>query len=1009
MMRTPLYGCLLLACILSTGNLLPISADPPADDLAKELERLPPVPAEKAGETFVLQHGFRLVQVAAEPLVSDPIDACFDADGRLYVAEMHGYPYSSEPRAQQPEPIGKKDACIVRRLVDTDDDGVFDSSTVFASGISWVTSVCCYRDGVFVLAPDTLYYFKDEDGDGRADVKEVIYTGFSRANVQGLANNLKWGLDHKIYGATGSNGAELVRDGEPLINLGRRDFRFDPRTLKLEPVAGAVQFGHSMDDWGHRFLCSNSDHIRQVVFPLRYLERNPSLSTSGAVRSIAREGGAAPVFRRSPAEPWRIVRTRRRANDPDFAKRLPPTELVPIGFFTSATGVTIYRGDAYPEEFHGNAFIGDVGGNLIHRKILTPNGAAFTAERADRDVEFATSTDTWFRPVNFVNAPDGTLYVLDMYRETIEHPVSIPEDIKAHVDLESGDDRGRIYRLEAPGFVRRKTPRLSQMQSVDLVAYLGSPNAWHRDTSHRLLWERQDKSVVPLLRAMLRGNEFPLARLHALWSLQGLGALDVDDYKAAFADSHAEIRAQAVQISERWAAQDPLLRREALQLVDDDAFAVRLQLAFSLGEWNTPDATSALLALSQTCGTHPDWRTAWLSSASSHARELLKTAVREESAANNPLMAEAARTLGLSGSEDEAREVIDAVLQQDVPMARQIAWIGALADGLALRGRPLIRVAASGQSNDLSGRLERFFSTVTEIAGNGELPEADRIRSVAVLTHAPLEVSFSTLRSLTSPAVPISLQSAAIQTLSRQGSDQGAELLLESFAQFSPGLQKQVIDELLKRKSWTTRLLGALETGDLKSVALPREQQDILLNHPDKEIQTEAKKLLGAAVSTDRVAIIARYREAIDRPADAARGETLFRKHCLACHQLGKDGHNVGPALASVKNKSPDDLLIAILDPNREAQANYLSYTAVTEEGKVLTGIIVAESNTAITLRQAEGKEDVILREQLEILKANGVSLMPVGFEKEFPPDDLNALIGFIKALPAPADPASTP
>jgi putative membrane-bound dehydrogenase-like protein len=965
------------------------------EDLAKELPRLPPVAAGDAAATITVQRGFRMGLVAAEPLVSDPVDACFDADGNLFVAEMHGYPYSFEKRAHMPEGGGKKDAGVIRKLIDTNDDGAFDESHVFAKDISWPTSVCCYRGGLFVLAPEKLYYFKDTTGDHQADVREVVYSGFSRANVQGVANNMKWGLDHQIHTAVGSNGADLHHRGKALLKLGRLDFSFDPRTERVTPLSGGVQFGNSLDDWGHRFVCSNSNHMMHVVFPLRYLERNPALSTSGNVRSIAKEGGAAPVFRTSPAEPWRIVRTRRRANDPKYAQRLPATELVAVGFFTSATSVTIYRGDAYPEEYRGNAFIGDVGGNLIHRKTLAPNGASFIATRADRDVEFVTSTDTWFRPANFVNAPDGTLYVLDMYRETIEHPVSIPEDIKSHLDLESGHDRGRIWRLEPPGFERRSTPRLGQLQSVDLVRHLSSPNAWHRETAHRLIWERQDKSVVPLLRAMLRTNDAPLARLHALWSLKGLDALELADCAAGIQDSHPEVQAATIAVSEEWAAINSELRGLILDSADTSREPVLTQLLLSLGEWKTSDAAEALYRLNPLCKNN-DLRTAWLSSIPAHAPQVLQVALEQSPPATGGLVGETARTLGILGSEYDLQAAIDAMTVSQVPLASRISLLTALGSGLKLRGKSLVKVAASGQSRDLEGRLEQFFAETAARARNKELRDADRVAAVNALAYADSDRG---LIDLLEPSVPAPIQSAAVSALSNSGGTPAAEAYLDRFEGMSPALKRQVIDELLKRKEWTGLLLGRIAAGKLKTVELPREQKDILLNHPDKSLQAEARKLLQSDVAGDRAEVIGRYRPALANAGEPSRGAKLFEKHCLACHQVSGQGHKVGPDLTSVKNKSEDDLLIAILDPSREAQSNFISYTVVTDEGKVLTGIISAESSSAITLLRAEGKEDVILRNQIETLKSNGISLMPDGMEKELQPGEMADLIAYIKTI----------
>ena len=271
---------------------------------------------------------------------------------------------------------------------------------------------------------------------------------------RGLLNGLLWGPDGWIYGVASSNGGTIrqsnaARAAKP-VSVRGRDFRFKPDGSAFEAISGGGQFGHAFDDWGHRFTCNNSNHIRQIVLPSHYLERNPALVPPSVVLDIAAEGPAAPVFRISAPEPWRVVRTRQRAADPVLSRRLPPTELFAFGFFTSATGITIYRGSSYPAEYRGNAFVGDVGGNLVHRKTLEVDGATFLARRADADREFLTSTDNWFRPVNFTNTPDGTLLILDMYRETIEHPMSIPDPIKKHLDLTSGKDRGRIYNLVYP-------------------------------------------------------------------------------------------------------------------------------------------------------------------------------------------------------------------------------------------------------------------------------------------------------------------------------------------------------------------------------------------------------------------------------------------------------------------------------------------------------------------------------------------------------------------------------
>ncbi|MFO0954745.1 MAG: PVC-type heme-binding CxxCH protein [Isosphaeraceae bacterium] len=331
---------LIAACLTAALTALPGFSNARAqDDLAKELPRIKAHGPKEALDTFKIQHEFKLVPLAVEPLVTDPVAACYDEDGRLYVVEMRGYPYPENT------PTGN-----VRRLEDTDGDGKFDRSTIFVDGLSWPTGVVASNGGVYItVAPDILYA-KDTDGDGKADVNKVMFTGFGTQNVQALLNGLLWGPDGWIYGVGGGNGGEIVnksRPGSKPVSVRGRDFRFKPDGSVFEAISGGGQFGHSFDDWGHRFTCNNSNHIRQIVLPSHYLERNPSLIAGAVIDDIAAEGPASPVYRISSAEPWRIVRTRQQAADPDYRRRLPPTELVATGFFTSATGVTIYRGDAY--------------------------------------------------------------------------------------------------------------------------------------------------------------------------------------------------------------------------------------------------------------------------------------------------------------------------------------------------------------------------------------------------------------------------------------------------------------------------------------------------------------------------------------------------------------------------------------------------------------------------------------------------------------------------------------
>lgn len=545
------------------------AADEP--DFKDELPRIAPHEPVDALATFRTLPGFRIDQVAAEPLVHSPVALSFDQSGRLYVVEMIDY---SE---QDKESLG-----IVRLLEDTDGDGKFDKSTAFAEMLSWPTAIVCYDGGVFVGAAPDIYYLKDTDGDGKADIRKTVFTGFGRSNVQGLFNSFHWGLDNRIHGATSTSGAQ-VRRGDapdaPPVNLNGRDFAFDPRTLEIVPTSGGAQHGMSFDDWGRKFLSSNSDHIQLVLYEDRYIARNPHLIAPGPRVSIAADGPQAEVYRISPVEPWRIVRTRLRVSGqvPGIVEGGGRA----AGYFTGATGVTIFRGSAWPAEFAGQAFVGDVGSNIVHRKALTPNGVGLIANRIDEKKEFLASTDTWFRPAQFANAPDGNLYIIDVYREVIEHPASLPPAIKKHLDLTSGRDRGRIYRVTADGFRQTALPTLGKTSTAELVALLDNANGWHRDTASRLLYERKDSAAVAPLRKLAAAGSLPQGRMHALYALAGAGALLADDLLPRLADPHPRVREHAVRLSETLAADSSALRDRLFSLIDDPDLRVRYQLAFS--------------------------------------------------------------------------------------------------------------------------------------------------------------------------------------------------------------------------------------------------------------------------------------------------------------------------------------------------------------------------------------------------------------------------------------------
>jgi putative membrane-bound dehydrogenase-like protein len=983
--RPRLAGLALIAVVVSGGD--------------EPLPRFPPREPAEAIKSFQVQGGFRLDLLAAEPLVMDPVAGAYDEDGRLYVVEMTDYPHV-DPKNDTPfaenladPPIGR-----VRVLTDRDGDGVLDEGRVFADKLSWPTGIAVWKGGVFVAATPDVWYLRDTDGDLRADERRKVLTGFRKYNVQAVMNNLQWGPDNRIYGAGSSNGGRVRRAGEPEaagVDVLRRDFRFDPRDGRFEVISGGARFGNTFDDWGDRFLCDIRNPAQHVVLPARYLARNPYLPTPRVLHDSAEAGDAIALFRVSPPEPWRELRARRWAA---VGKAMPRSELVAGGSLTSSSGLTTYRGDAYPDAYRGNLFLGEVANNLIHRMAVAPDGVTFRARRADPSAEFVASTDTWFRPVNFVNAPDGTLHVLDMYRETIEHPWSIPDDIRARLDLRSGEDRGRVYRLTPPGFEHRPTPRLSRAGVEELVGLLGHPNGWHRETAHRLLFERQDPAAVPLLARLLRGGHDSRARLLALHALDGLGALGDDDLGAALADGSPHVREHAVLLAEPRLGRSPALRDGVVRLADDPAVRVRFQVAFTLGELTGPEATRGLTAIATRDAGDPWVRTAVLSSATADPAGLFERLWSDRTFAATDdavgLLRPLALVVGARGKPDEAARVLSALAAGGPDESAVVVAIG-LGDGLARSGRTLSALRA-GLPPPSADWLDRQLARASELATDGSASPDRRARAVALLGQGGFDKAKAVLPGLLDPREPAAVQAAAVRALAGFDRPEVADLLLRPWSGYTPSLRAEVVGLLLGRRAWVGPLLGAVQAGTVPAAQIPPTRRALLLKDRDPALRDRARALLGGEAVGPRSEAVARFKPALERPGDPDRGRAVFDRECMVCHKLGERGHAVGPNLAGVRRRTADEILVNILDPNREVSPEFLEYTVALDDGRVVTGLVAAETPTGVTLRGREGAEQTILRRNVAEVASTGKSLMPEGLEKSVTPQEMTDLIAFL-------------
>src|SRR5262249_48248146 len=428
----------------------------------------------------------------------------------------------------------------------------------------------------------------------------------------------------RIHVQTSTSGGAVrhadKKDARP-VSVRGQGFLFDPRTEAFEVTSGGGQHGMSLDDWGRTFVCTSHDPVFLIMYDGRYLARNPFLEAPAAALKIAPGGYNTKVSRISPNEPWRVVRTRMRTTGIEPPH---PTEGdQPSGYFSAASGVTVYRGDAWPAEYRGNVFVGEVSNNLIYRARLVPDGVGLRALRADPRAEFLASTDLWFRPVQMAGGPRRAPHILGMYGYLIEATEFMPPGIVKHLDVGAGFDKGRLYRIVPEGFRRPQPPRLGKARTGELVALLEHSNGWHRDTASRLLYQRQDGSAVAPLKRLFVESKSPVGRMRALYALDGLKLLDVETALRGLRDTDSRVREHALRLAEQFESA-PEIRAQFARMTDDPDLRVRYQLAFSLGAVRGDTPSQSIARLAGRDGADSWCRLALLSSVNSRAGKVFR-------------------------------------------------------------------------------------------------------------------------------------------------------------------------------------------------------------------------------------------------------------------------------------------------------------------------------------------------------------------------------------------------
>ncbi|WP_088340354.1 PVC-type heme-binding CxxCH protein [Robiginitalea sediminis] len=956
---------------------------------------------------FELHPDFQMALAASEPLVFDPVEMHFDRYGVAYVLEMPGYPLRDE------------ESRLVR-LTDSDGDGVFDQRAVFSEGLGVASSFMPYRDGFLVASPPELLWIADRDADGVSDYREVILEGFSNENLQHNFNGLTYGLDNWIYMANGGNSGTPFFPGRPETQVPLRggDVRLHASLDSLQRV-GESSGGYKLtfDPWGHLFQTHNLEHNLHLVFEDRYLERVPGKPDHALVNiSDHDRDGLSRIYP--------IGEQQTRVNHPEQS-----------GYFSGSCGITYYGGGRFPGEFNHGLFVADVVLNLVHFDALRDSASAFATSRYGQGTEFLASADRAFRPVNFTVGPDGSLYVLDMHREVIEHPEWIPDEIEKDLDLKAGRDQGRIYRI----WPREWNPDPSwELQSPEgLLAALAHPNQWVRTTAQRLLVTETNPLPTAQLEALLLKSENPLARLHAMWVLEGVGKLTDARLLAALTDPVAAIRENALKVAEpRLDSRDGLLQA-VLVCISDQNPRVRLQALLTLQGLESGIGESRTEGLLDTIGAvldRPDtdlWiRRAATAALMPEAGTFLGSNL-EKWGGSDPwklTLRDLAEAFGRTAREAEVAHLV-AVLKEEGHTGAAGEILDAVSRGWASAGRPDPALASPerGQmARDLKslepGMSRRDMMATAHFREVMGLPPSETFREMLALSlqkaqdaslsaeervgwlelgaRTPLEVRLPLLGGFLDSRVPVGLQRGALQQLWDSQDPRVPELLLATWENLGPEARKHATDILLYRPAYHPDLLTAMESGRVRlgEFNLDLERRRVLLFSDDEEIKNRAESLFSDAGVVQRAQVVKAYRPALELPGDAKAGSGLYQARCASCHKIGAVGVSVGPALTEIGRKSRETLLHDILDPNAAADVAYLAHTVVDASGALHTGVVLRETDASITLQLMGGEEREFPKNSIQKFSSSGLSLMPEGLEQGLNPQDMAHLLAYLQA-----------
>ncbi|PHR98724.1 MAG: glycosyl hydrolase [Blastopirellula sp.] len=989
-----------------------------------------PLPAEESIKHFVTPEDFAVDLYADENnFQGKPIAMNWDEDGRLWICETVDYPNELQPAGKGRDRI--------RICEDTNGDHKADKFTLFAENLSIPTAICPYRGGVIVQNGVETLYLKDTNGDGKADVRKVLISGWALGDTHGGVSNLRYGLDNWIWGMQGYNNSQLTINGEKqqAFRMGFFRFKLDqndpPRVTKLEFIRST-----NNNTWG---LGISEEGL---IFGST-ANRNPSVYMPIANRYYESVRGWGPQQLGTIADNHLF--------DPVSAN---VRQVDQHGGYTAGAGHELYTARVYPKQWwNKTAFVCGPTGKLIGTFVLKRNGADYTSTSP---INLVASFDEWSAPIAAQVGPDGNVWFLDWYNYIIQHNPT-PHGFErgpgnAYVSDLRDKKHGRIYRVVYQGEVseKNKAPQsLSQASNEELVKVLSHPTMQWRLHAQRLLVARNAVEVQPQLSQLVSSENLDeigldVGAIHALRTLEGLGLLNDNSSLLALALNHSSAGVRRVAL-ESFALQPGDFKVVQPTLSDKDD-QVRLAALLSLTGMSSNQETGQALAMisrrpsfladrwiadavTSACAAHA---VPYIEAIASGKQALpaktseIVTRVAEHIARGNPDATQIQQLIaGLSHANSTVSDAVLSGLAQGWQKEHAIqltattdAELVALLSKVspASKGK-LIRLGNIWGSKQLDKHAGEIVQAMMATVLDADAKEVDRLNAAEqIIGFRPSdnETAIAILEAI-SPQESPEFISGILKSLAASSAPALGKELAAQIPTMTPAAKDEALRLMLGRPTTTVAFLNAVEAGTLPLSDLKLDQKQALSDHPDRKIRGRARKLLaagGGLPNPDREKVLKSLFPITLIKGDVARGKEMFKKHCTKCHMHSGEGNKIGPDLTGMAVHPKVELLTHIIDPSRSVEGNFRTYTVMTEEGRILTGMLTSESRTAIELADTEGKRHSLQRSDIEKLVASKKSLMPDGFEKQVTKQELTDLLEFLTAkgkyLPLPLDKVAT-